>query len=90
MIARHKLIEGAIGTFPEEDKAYWKVKTFSWLLPVIAIIGAIIDAIFVWIYMRFAHPWKDLLFLKEKEKSTKIPKSKKPSAMKRHFPPDFI
>ena len=37
----------------------------SWILPLIIIFGAIVDALLVYIYMRFAHPWKDILFYKD-------------------------
>ena len=65
--ARHKLLEGAIGTFQEEQQAYTKISKLSWILPLIAIIGSLADTILVIVYMRFAHPWKDILFGQKKE-----------------------
>ena len=64
--ARHKLVKGAIGVFPEEEHAYWLMNKLSWILPLIIFFGAIVDALLVYIYMRFAHPWKDILFYKDK------------------------
>ena len=67
---RHMLVKGAIGVFPEEEYAYWMVNKLSWVLPLIIVSGAIIDAFLVYIYMRFAHPWKDILFYKDKKSKT--------------------
>ena len=64
MNARHTLVKGAIGVFPEEEYAYWLVNTLSWSLPLIIVLGAIVDVLLVYIYMRFFHPWKDILFYK--------------------------
>jgi len=65
--ARHELLEGAIGTFQEEDDAYLMVTTLSWILPMTVILSAMLDALLVWIYMKLAHPWKDILFGQEEE-----------------------
>ena len=59
---RHTLVKGAIGDFPEEEYAYWLVNKISWILPLIIVLGAMVDILLVYIYMRFAHPWKDILF----------------------------
>ena len=64
MNARHSLVKGAIGVFPEEEYAHWLVNTLSWSLPLMIVLGAIVDVLLVYIYMRFAHPWKDILFYK--------------------------
>ena len=56
------LLQKAIGVFPEEEQAYEKITMLSWLLPLTAIIGFLIDTILVFVYMKFAHPWKDILF----------------------------
>ena len=66
MNSRHTLVKGAIGVFPEEEYAYWMLNKLSWVLPLTIVSGAIIDAFLVYIYMRFAHPWKDILFYKDK------------------------
>ena len=44
----------------------------SWILPLIVMIGSLVDTILVVVYMRLAHPWKDILFgqMKEEEQST--------------------
>ena len=65
MRTRHELLEGAIGVFPEEEVAFRKVKTLSWILPSVIITGALLDMILVFIYMRIAHPWKYILFDEE-------------------------
>ena len=62
---RHMLVKGAIGAFPEEEHAYWLVSILSWILPLMIVLGAIIDVLLVYVYMRFAHPWKDILFYKD-------------------------
>ena len=48
---------GAIGVFTEEQQAYDLVMNLSWILPTIVVIGALLDAFFVTVYMEFAHPW---------------------------------
>ena len=48
---------GAIGVFTEEQQAYDLVMNLSWILPTIVVIGALLDALFVTVYMEFAHPW---------------------------------
>ena len=34
----------------------------SWILPLTAIIGSLMDTILVVVFMKLAHPWKDILF----------------------------
>ena len=65
MNARHKLVKGAIGGLPEEEYAYWLVNTLSWILPLMIGFGAIVDVLLIYVYMRFAHPWKYILFYKD-------------------------
>ena len=65
MKARHELLEAAIGVFPEEDQAYLLVTTLSWIFPLVIIVASVVDMLLVIIYMRFAHPWKGILFYKE-------------------------
>ena len=69
---RHTLVKGAIGAFPEEEHAYWLVNKLSWILPLTIVFAAIVDVFLVYIYMRFAHPWKDILFYKDKKSKTEI------------------
>ena len=42
----------------------------SWILPLTIVCAAIVDVFLVYIYMRFAHPWKDILFYKDKKSKT--------------------
>ena len=56
---------GTIGTFPEEDQAFHLVTKLSWILPLTLLIASILDAIFVLIFMKFAHPWKGILSSEE-------------------------
>ena len=67
MNARHTLVKGAIGVFPEEEYAYWLMNRLSWILPLMIVFGAIVDILLVYIYMRFAHPWKDKTSKMEEE-----------------------
>ena len=43
--ARNNILVGAIGVFPEEETAYWKVKNLTWILPTVVVIGSLIDAL---------------------------------------------
>ena len=70
MNSRHTLVKGAIGVFPEEEYAYWLVNKLSWILPLTIVCAAIVDVFLVYIYMRFAHPWQDILFYKDKKSKT--------------------
>ena len=96
---RHELLQGAIGTFPEEDHAYTMVTTLMWALPIIICIAAILDIGFVYLYMKKAHPWIGILIdeeaeeakkQKKKEKKLKKKQAKLMNVMKRHFPPEFM
>ena len=40
VIARHQLLEGAIGGFKEEVYAYSMVTNLCWVLPLIVVVGA--------------------------------------------------
>ena len=103
MRARHELLQGAIGTFPEEDYAYWLVTTLMWALPLTTLLASVVDVGLIFIYMKKAHPWKGLLTDEEaeeakkekqkqekKEKKLKKKQAKPKNTMKRHFPPDFL
>ena len=70
---RHELLEGAIGVFPEEEIAYIKLKYLSWLLPSVVIAGALLDMILVIVYMRFASPWKNIIFPEEDDREENVP-----------------
>ena len=99
MRARHKLLQGSIETFTEEDEAYVMVSTLMWVLPLIVMISALVDIGFIFLYMEKAHPWKDLLIDEEAEEAKKQKKkeekkqkkqAKQRNVMKRHFPPEFM
>ena len=36
----------------------------SWILPIVVITGALLDMLLVYVYMKFAHPWKYILSFK--------------------------
>ena len=64
------------------------VKTLSWVLPLAIFIAAVMDVMFVWIFMRHAHPWKGIL-TDEKENEEKRLKNRRNKAkhfMRRHIP----
>ena len=41
------------------------VNNLSWILPFIIIMGSLVDAVLVYIYMKFVHQWKDILTSEE-------------------------
>ena len=59
--SRHVLLKGAIGTFPEEDDGIEMLEKLSWILPITILISSLVDTILVVIYMKFLHPWRDIL-----------------------------
>ena len=59
---RHELLLQTLGgSFDEEEHAYRLVTKLSWMLPIIIVCGGVLDMIVIFSYMRFAHPWKDIL-----------------------------
>jgi hypothetical protein len=58
---RHELLSGAIGTFKEENEAYSLASWLLWVLPMTVTIAALMDAILVYGYMKWAHPWAGIL-----------------------------
>jgi len=58
---RHELLSGAIGTFEEENTAYLLVSWLLWVLPMTVTIAALMDAILVYGYLKWAHPWAGIL-----------------------------
>ena len=52
---------GAIGTFPEEDDGLEMIEKLSWILPITILMGSFLDTILVVVYMKFVHPWRDIL-----------------------------
>ena len=65
MRSRHELLKGAIGTFPEEDYGFDLVNSLSWILPLGIVMGSLVDAVLVYVYMRYFHQWKDILSSEE-------------------------
>ena len=48
----------------------------SWILPIVVVIGALLDMLLVYVYMKFAHPWKYILSFKaENEGEEHVPNS---------------
>ena len=70
--ARHELLEGAIGVLPEEETAYKWVNQLSWILPIVVITGALLDMLLVYVYMKFAHPWKYILSFKAENEGEEL------------------
>ena len=58
---RHKLLSRAIGTFEEENKAYLLISWLLWVLPMTVTIAALMDAILVYCFMKWFHPWAGIL-----------------------------
>ena len=65
------MLEGAIGTFPEEDEAYWRVTTLMWALPLTVTLGGLFDFSLVVVYMKYAHPWRGILITEDKLEAEK-------------------
>ena len=69
---RHELILVVTGSvFEREERAYWLVKELSWILPTVILCGGLVDLLLSFIYMKFYHPWKDILSSKKKPKKKK-------------------
>ena len=66
--SRHEVLLGAIGVFDAETKAYELVTTLSWALPLAVTLGAGVDGVLAYLYMRFYHPWQEILFYEDKNK----------------------
>ena len=66
MKERHELLLQTLGgSFDEEEHAYRLVSKISWILPINVVCGGVFDMIVIFSYMRFAHPWKDILYGEE-------------------------
>ena len=59
-----------MGTFQREKDAYNLVMLLSWLLPCILMAGAVIDAVLVWVYMKYCHTWIGILSKEKKVEKT--------------------
>ena len=85
------LVKEAIGVFPEEEHALWLVNYLSWILPLTMVLGAIVDVVLVYIYMRFAHPWKDIiLFHKDKKSKTEENESEVTKEREEEVAPEIV
>ena len=58
---RHQLLLVAIGTFEEENEAYVLISWLLWVLPMTVTIAALMDAILVYCFMKWFHPWAGIL-----------------------------
>eukprot|EP00092_Neocalanus_flemingeri_P080309 GFUD01100156.1.p1 GENE.GFUD01100156.1~~GFUD01100156.1.p1 ORF type:complete len:1047 (+),score=211.36 GFUD01100156.1:131-3271(+) len=61
VIARHHLIQPAIGVFPEEAEAYNRVILLMWLLPSVVTVGAVLDMVLFRLYNTRFHPWSVII-----------------------------
>ena len=41
------------------------VNSLSWILPFCIVMGSLVDAVLVYIYMKYVHQWKDILSSEE-------------------------
>ena len=69
--ARHHTIQPAIGVFPEEEAAYSLLSLLRWALPLAVVLATLLDLLLVWLYMRFGHPWSQIL-VKNKEETPQL------------------
>ena len=65
---RHELLLASIGVFEEESNAYDLVTTLSWALPLTVILSSGVDGVLAYLYMRYYHPWKEILFYEDENK----------------------
>ena len=58
---RHNLIRPAIGVHPREQESYDLATSLLHALPSVVVVSAIFDQLLVVVYMKWFHPWKDIL-----------------------------
>ena len=59
---RHEIILGVSNSvFEEEERAFLLVTKLSWILPTIVLCGGLVDLLLSFVYMKFYHPWKEIL-----------------------------
>ena len=63
--SRHELLLESIGVFKEEAEAYQLVTTLSWALPTAVVLGGAVDCLCAYLYMRYLHPWQEILFYED-------------------------
>ena len=66
--SRHELLLESIGVFKEEAEAYQLVTTLSWALPTAVVLGGAVDSLCAYLYMRYLHPWQEILFYEDENK----------------------
>ena len=90
--SRHELLLESIGVFKKEAEAYELVTTLSWALPTAVVLGGAVDCLFSYLYMRFFHPWQEILFYEDENK--RVLKSSPLISLRRllfpFIPNDFI
>merc|ERR1712226_754063 len=62
---RHNLILPVIGVFTQEDEAFLLVIRLSWVLPLALIVFSLVDVLLIWSYIKFFHPWREILQFEE-------------------------
>ena len=65
------------------------VNSLSWILPFAIVMGSLVDALLVYVYMRYFHQWKDILSgeevlspeveMEESNKSSNEPSTEEPN-----------
>ena len=61
ILERHNLIRPAIGVHPREQESYSLATSLLHALPSVVVASAIFDQLLVMAYMKWFHPWKDIL-----------------------------
>ena len=61
MAEKHSALVDNIGTFAEEDEAYELLNRLIIVLPILAMVTWIFDALLAVVYLKWLHPWKILL-----------------------------
>jgi hypothetical protein len=62
---RHNTILPVIGAFEQEKEAFILVTQLSWALPLALLLSTMLDLLLVWTYMKFGHPWGEILTQEE-------------------------
>ena len=58
---RHEFFVAHIGAFKEEQNAFDLLTSLSWQLPLFMAASALVDLLLVLVYMKWLHPWRDIL-----------------------------
>ena len=65
------------------------VNKFYWILPFAIGLSSLVDAVLIYVYMRFVHQWKDILSSEEAsnpQSETEMDPSIKTSMNRPHYP----